>query len=113
MEASGQTREVLGKIVLGTVKGDIHNLGKNIVAGLLTAAGFEVIDIGIDVATEVFVEKVLEVEPDVLGLSSLMTITIPEQRMVIEALSRAGVRDKVKVIIAVGAVKTVRELLGV
>ena len=134
MEKAGKTRESLGKVIIGTVEGDIHNLGKNIVAALLIAAGFEVYDIGIDVPTEKFVETIKEIKPDVLGLSSLMTITIPEQRKVIEALNRAGLRDRVKVIVggapvteewaeeigadaygrdALDAVKKVKELLGV
>jgi corrinoid protein of di/trimethylamine methyltransferase len=134
MEKAGKVRETLGKVVLGTVKGDIHNLGKNIVAALLKAAGFEVHDIGVDVPVERFVQTVEEVEPDVLGLSSLMTITIPEQRQIIEALTRVGIRERVKVIVggapvtgewaeeigadgygrdAISAVKLVKELLGV
>jgi len=134
MEKAGKVRETLGKIVLGTMKGDIHNLGKNIVAALLKAAGFEVHDIGVDVPVERFVQTVEEVEPDVLGLSSLMTITIPEQRQIIEALTRVGIRERVKVIVggapvtgewaeeigadgygrdAISAVKLVKELLGV
>jgi corrinoid protein of di/trimethylamine methyltransferase len=134
MERTGKVRRSLGKVILGTVKGDIHNLGKNIVAALLTASGFEVYDIGIDIPAEVFVEKVKELKPNVLGLSSLMTITIPEQGEVIEALRKAGLRDRVKVIIggapvtaqwaeeigadaygrdAIGAVKKIKEMLGV
>lgn len=99
MAKSGKTRKSLGKVILGTVKGDIHNLGKNIVAALLTASGFEVYDLGVDIPAEVFVEQVISIKPDVLGLSSLMTISIPEQKEVLKALEGAHVREKVKVII--------------
>lgn len=92
-------RKTLGKVLLGTVAGDIHSIGKTIVASMLTANGFEVYDIGEDVPAEKFVEKVKELKPDVLGLSALLTTTLLEQRTVIEALKREGLRDKVKVII--------------
>ncbi|RLI05353.1 cobalamin-binding protein, partial [Candidatus Bathyarchaeota archaeon] len=78
---------------------DIHSIGKNIVATMLKAAGFEVIDIGVDVPTQTFVEKVRELKPDILGLSALMTTTMMKQKEVIEALREAGLRDQVKVII--------------
>jgi corrinoid protein of di/trimethylamine methyltransferase len=92
-------RKALGKVLLGTVAGDIHSIGKTIVASMLTANGFEVYDIGEDVPAEKFVEKVKELKPDVVGLSALLTTTLPEQRTVIEALKKEGLRDKVKVII--------------
>ncbi|MEM3706059.1 MAG: corrinoid protein, partial [Candidatus Bathyarchaeia archaeon] len=92
-------RKALGKVLLGTVAGDIHSIGKTIVGSMLTANGFEVYDIGEDVPAEKFVEKVKELKPDVVGLSALLTTTLPEQRTVIEALKREGLRDKVKVII--------------
>jgi corrinoid protein of di/trimethylamine methyltransferase len=92
-------RKALGKVLLGTVAGDIHSIGKTIVASMLTANGFEVYDVGEDVPAEKFVEKVKELKPDVVGLSALLTTTLPEQRTVIEALKKEGLRDKVKVII--------------
>ncbi|MEM0007604.1 MAG: corrinoid protein [Candidatus Bathyarchaeia archaeon] len=92
-------RKALGKVLLGTVAGDIHSIGKTIVGSMLTANGFEVYDIGEDVPAEKFVEKIKELKPDVVGLSALLTTTLPEQRTVIEALKREGLRDKVKVII--------------
>jgi len=92
-------RKALGKVLLGTVAGDIHSIGKTIVTSMLTANGFEVYDIGEDVPAEKFVEKVKELKPDVVGLSALLTTTLPEQRTVIEALKKEGLRDKVKVII--------------
>ncbi|MBS7637123.1 corrinoid protein, partial [Candidatus Bathyarchaeota archaeon] len=92
-------RKSLGKVLLGTVAGDIHSIGKTIVGSMLTANGFEVHDIGEDVPAEKFVEKVKELKPDIVGLSALLTTTLPEQRTVIEALKREGLREKVKVII--------------
>ncbi|MEM3566926.1 MAG: B12-binding domain-containing protein, partial [Candidatus Bathyarchaeia archaeon] len=78
-------RKALGKVLLGTVAGDIHSIGKTIVGSMLTANGFEVYDIGEDVPAEKFVEKVKELKPEVVGLSALLTTTLPEQRTVIEA----------------------------
>jgi len=99
LKKTGKERKVLGKVVIGTVAGDIHSIGKNIVASMLIANGFEVYDIGEDVPAEKFVEKVKELKPNIVGLSALMTTTLPEQKKVIEALKREGLRDKVKVII--------------
>jgi len=89
----------LGKVVIGTVQGDIHDIGKNIVISMLEASGFKVIDLGVDVPAEEFIKKVKEVQPDVLGMSALLTTTAPEQSRVIEMLKDSGLRDKVKVII--------------
>ncbi len=99
IERRGAAREAVGRFLIGTVEGDIHSIGKNIVATMLKAAGFEVIDIGVDVPTQTFVEKVKELKPDILGLSALMTTTMVKQREVIEALKEAGLRDQVKIII--------------
>ena len=100
-EIKRRGREVgyLGRVVLGTVAGDIHDIGKNIVGALLSVEGFEVIDLGADVPTEKFVEKVRELKPNILGLSALLTVTMPVQREVIEALKKAGLRDTVKVMV--------------
>lgn len=100
-EIKRRGREVgyLGRVVLGTVAGDIHDIGKNIVGALLSVEGFEVIDLGADVPTEKFVEKVKELKPNILGLSALLTVTMPVQREVIEALKKAGLRDTVKVMV--------------
>jgi trimethylamine corrinoid protein len=95
----GASRRAIGRFLIGTVEGDIHSIGKNIVATMLSAAGFEVIDIGVDVTTETFVEKVGDLKPDILGLSALMTTTMTKQRDVIEALSAADLREDVKVIV--------------
>jgi corrinoid protein of di/trimethylamine methyltransferase len=90
---------VLGRVVIGTVRGDIHDIGKNLVAAMLRASGFEVIDLGVDVPPERFVEAVREHKPDILGMSALLTTTMLEMRNVIDALRAAGLRDKVKVIV--------------
>ncbi|MDH5482358.1 MAG: corrinoid protein [Candidatus Bathyarchaeota archaeon] len=94
-----EKRESLGKVVIGTVAGDIHDIGKNIVAMMLFTAGFEVIDIGKDVSAEDFVNKTNESNADIVALSALLTTTLPAQRDVIEALRKAGIRDKVKVLV--------------
>jgi corrinoid protein of di/trimethylamine methyltransferase len=94
-----QQRDVLGKVVIGTVEGDIHEIGKTLVATMLAANGFEVHDLGVDVSAQAFVDKVREVDADVLGLSALLTTTILNQETVILTLKEAGLRDRVKVII--------------
>ena len=97
--ARKQQRQVMGKVVIGTVKGDIHEIGKTLVATMLAANGFEVHDLGVDVPAERFLAKVREVGADVLGLSALLTTTIFAQETVIQQLQEAGLRDQVKVII--------------
>jgi corrinoid protein of di/trimethylamine methyltransferase len=94
-----QQREVLGKVVIGTVQGDIHEIGKTLVATMLAANGFEVHDLGVDVSSQQFVDKVREVDANVVGLSALLTTTILNQEVVILNLKEAGLRDRVKVII--------------
>ncbi len=91
--------EPKGRVVLGTVKGDLHDIGKNLVGIMIEGAGFEVIDLGVDVSPEQFVAAVREKKADVVGLSALLTTTMPSMRSTIEALEEAGLRDKVKVII--------------
>lgn len=100
----GIKQRSMGKFLIGTVAGDIHDIGKNIVVLLLMANGFEVIDIGVEVPVEVFIEKVREIKPDILGLSSLLTSSMPEQKKVIDALTENGIRGTVKVIIGGAAV---------
>jgi trimethylamine corrinoid protein len=95
----GATRKKVGRFLIGTVEGDIHSIGKNIVATMLSTAGFEVIDLGTDVPTETFVENVEKHRPDILGLSALMTTTMTKQREVIEELKAAGLRDGLKIIV--------------
>ncbi|MEM3522340.1 MAG: corrinoid protein [Candidatus Bathyarchaeia archaeon] len=95
----------IGKVVLGTVYGDIHDIGKNIVATMLEAAGFEVFDIGCDVPTPKFIEKAEEVKADIIGASALLTVTKLEQEKIIKLLKELGLRDKYKVIVG-GAIVT-------
>lgn len=96
----------IGKIAIGTVYGDLHDIGKNVVAVMLGAAGFDVVDLGVDVPTERFVETVRQEKPEIVGMSALITVTMPEMEKVMTALERAGVRDKVKVIIGGAPVTT-------
>lgn len=88
-----------GKIVIGTVKGDLHDIGKNLVVMMLEGAGYQVIDLGIDVDAEKFVESVKTYNPHILGMSALLTTTMPYMKVTIEALEKAGLRDKIKVIV--------------
>lgn len=128
-----QVIESAGSVLLGTVKGDIHEIGKSLVGTMLSANGFKVHDLGVDVPTETFVAKIQEIKPDILGLSALLTTTMVMQREVIKALVEAGIRDKVKVMVggapvtrgwaeeigadgyaedAMGAVQIARQLVG-
>jgi corrinoid protein of di/trimethylamine methyltransferase len=89
----------LGTMVIGTVKGDIHDIGKNLVAMMMEGAGFEVIDIGIDNPVENFLAAIEEHQPDILGMSALLTTTMPYMRVVIKALKEAGLRDSLIVMV--------------
>jgi 5-methyltetrahydrofolate--homocysteine methyltransferase len=89
----------LGKVVMGTVTGDLHDIGKNLVKMMLEGAGFEVIDLGVDVSVEKFVEAVKEHQPNIIGMSALLTTTMVNMPEVIKALEVAGLRDKVKIMI--------------
>ena len=91
--------EPRGTVAIGTVKGDLHDIGKNLVAMMLEGGGYEVIDLEVDVSPERFVEVVNEDGPDAIGLSALLTTTMPSMKDTIDALEEAGVRDKVKVMI--------------
>jgi len=99
IEKRGEKAASLGKVVLGTVFGDVHNIGKDMVSTLLYAAGFEVIDLGINVRGEDFLKAVRDEKPDILAMSALLTTTAAEQRNVIEGLGKEGLRDKVKIIV--------------
>lgn len=94
----------LGKVVIGTVAGDIHNIGKDIVAMMLSANGFEVFDLGVDVPTNRFVEKLKETGAPIVGLSGLLTTSFESMKQTIEAIEVAGLRDKVKIMIGGGLV---------
>jgi len=134
LKKSGGERKALGRVVIGTVAGDIHDIGKNIVAMLLFTAGFEVYDLGKDVSAEEFVKKTKELNPDIVAMSALLTTTLPAQREVVQALNKSGLRDKVKILVggapttgewakeigaegygadAIEAVKVAKKLLGV
>jgi corrinoid protein of di/trimethylamine methyltransferase len=129
-----EEREVLGKVVIGTVEGDIHEIGKTLVATMLTANGFQVKDVGVGVTAADFVAAVQEMGANLVGLSALLTTTMLNQRKVIEALREAGIRDQVKIMVggapvtkqwateigadgyaenAVGSVALARRLVGV
>jgi corrinoid protein of di/trimethylamine methyltransferase len=97
--ARQEQRQVLGTVVIGTVEGDIHEIGKSLVATMLGASGFQVHDLGVDVPANEFVKRVQETGANVVGLSALLTTTMRNQEMVIEALKEAGLRERVKVII--------------
>ncbi len=133
MQRLATRRRVLGRVVLGTVKGDIHEIGKNLVGMMLSTSGFEVHDLGVDVVPERFVEAAREHDADIVGVSALLTTTMSGQRTVVEAIEAAGMRPKVKVIVggapasatwaseigadgysedAIGAVALVRRLVG-
>jgi corrinoid protein of di/trimethylamine methyltransferase len=99
LKAAGQSRQVLGKVVLGTVKGDIHEIGKSLVGSMLSANGFEVFDLGIDVESETFIAKAHEYGADILALSALLTTTMLRQREVIEHLVESGLREQVQVMV--------------
>lgn len=104
LQRLGAKRQSLGTIVLGTVYGDIHNIGKAMVGALLTADGFTVYDIGVDVPAEKFVEEVNAKQADVLAMSALLTTTAPEQRKVIRLLREAGLRNKVRIMVGGSAI---------
>jgi corrinoid protein of di/trimethylamine methyltransferase len=134
MSKRGTERQVYGKVVLATVQGDIHDIGKTLVGTMLSAYGFQVYDLGVDVAIPKIVEKAREVGANIVALSALLTTTMVRQKDVIEALEDVGLRDKVKVLVggapvtqewvqqigadgysedAVGAVSLAKKLLGV
>jgi 5-methyltetrahydrofolate--homocysteine methyltransferase len=88
-----------GKVIVGTVKGDLHDIGKNLVAMMLEGGGFEVIDLGVDASPETFVNAIRDEQPQVVGMSALLTTTMVNMRTTIDALAEAGVRDQVKIMI--------------
>jgi len=100
----GAKKESVGSVVIGTVYGDIHSIGKTMVATLLSAEGFSVHDLGINVAAEGFVEAVKKYKADILAMSALMTTTAPEQRKVTETLREEGLSDRVKIMVGGAAV---------
>jgi len=99
LKRQGTTREILGRVVLATVEGDIHEIGKTLVGTMLTEAGLEVHDLGVNVPAETIIAKAEEVGADIVGLSALLTTTMVRQREVIEAMDRKGLRNKTRVIV--------------
>jgi corrinoid protein of di/trimethylamine methyltransferase len=104
LKRKGAKREVLGTVVIGTVYGDIHDIGKTMVSTLLIAGGFKVIDLGVNVNVEQFVEAIKRHAPDILAISALMTMTSYEQMKVVATLQQLGLRDKVKIMVGGGAI---------
>jgi corrinoid protein of di/trimethylamine methyltransferase len=99
LHARQQVTESVGTLVIGTVEGDIHEIGKTLVGTMMSAHGFRVHDVGVDVPPGVFVDKVREVKADLLGLSALLTTTMTAQREVMRAVEEAGIREQVKVMV--------------
>jgi corrinoid protein of di/trimethylamine methyltransferase len=95
----GTSRDILGKVVLATVEGDIHEIGKSLVGTMLTAAGFEVYDLGVNVPADQIMAKVQEVDADIVGLSALLTTTMVRQKEVIEEMDKLGLRKKTRVMV--------------
>ena len=103
----------LGKVIIGTVAGDIHDIGKDIVTFMLDVNGFEVYDLGVDVPAEEFIDKIKEVEPEVVGLSGFLTVSFDSMKETIQSIKDKGLRDKVKIMIGGGTLDdTVREYVG-
>jgi 5-methyltetrahydrofolate--homocysteine methyltransferase len=98
-ELAAANIQAVGKAVIGTVQGDLHDIGKNLVGMMLEGAGFEVIDLGVDVSPEKYVRAVQEQHPDLVGCSALLTTTMPRMHDIVLALQAAGLRDQVKVMI--------------
>lgn len=99
MATSKEKRKVLGTVVMGTVAGDVHTIGKNMVGAILTANGFAVHDIGIDASVESFINKAKEVNADLIGAAAMITSTYPQQREIMDALEREGLMDKIKLMV--------------
>jgi corrinoid protein of di/trimethylamine methyltransferase len=96
---AGGENQSRGTIIMATVKGDLHDIGKNLVSMMLEGAGFKVMDLGVDLSVDKLVEQVKALKPDILGLSALLTTTMPEMQKVIGELKAQGLRDKVKVLV--------------
>jgi 5-methyltetrahydrofolate--homocysteine methyltransferase len=113
LQAQAGAQKKLGRVLIGTVKGDIHDIGKNIVTFLLDANGFEVRDIGVDVPPQKFVEAIRDFSPQVVGLSGFLTLAFDAMKETVEAIKAAGLRDEVKIMIGGGQVNaTIQEYAG-
>jgi methylmalonyl-CoA mutase cobalamin-binding domain/chain len=99
LKKRGAERQILGRVVIGTVEGDIHEIGKSLVATMLAASGFEVHDLGVDTPGDKLIGRALEVNANILAMSALLTTTMVRQREVIEELEKEGLRDRVKVMV--------------
>ena len=129
----GEAREMMGKVVLATVEGDIHEIGKTLVGTMLSASGFEVVDLGVDQPADKIIGKALEIDAQIIGMSALLTTTMVRQREVIEELDKEGLRPRIEVMVggapitrdwvekikadgysedAIGAVKIAKDLVG-
>jgi len=104
IKKSGKIRKSSGIVVIGTVFGDIHNIGKDMVATLLAADGYQVVDLGVNINAKQFISAIKEHQPDLLAMSSLMTMTASEQGKVIDALKKESLREKIKIIVGGGAI---------
>lgn len=105
--------EKLGTVLMGTVAGDIHNLGKDIATTMLDINGFEVVDLGVDVPARTFVEKIREIQPDAVGMSGLLTLAFDAMKETVQAIEAAGLRQKVKIMIGGATVdESIREYVG-
>jgi corrinoid protein of di/trimethylamine methyltransferase len=134
LKKQGTERKMLGKVVIATVEGDIHEIGKSLVATMLGASGFEVYDLGVDTPSEKIIGKALEVNADIIAMSALLTTTMVKQKEVIEELEKEGLRQRIKVMVggapvtrdwvnairadgfsedAIGAVAIAKQLMGV
>lgn len=108
-----EEKDFKGKILLVTIQGDIHDLGKNILATLLKLEGFKIYDLGVDINPDVIVEKVKEIKPDFLGFSALLTITFDPMKLVIDKLKEEGLRDRIKVLVGGGITTSlVKDYIG-
>ena len=113
LEELGKVRRIIGRFVIGTVEGDIHDIGKNIVVTMASGAGFEVIDLGVDVPAQKFVEAIKQYNPDIVGMSGLLTLAIESMKKTVDAIKASGLRDKVKIIIGGGRVdEYAKEYIG-
>jgi corrinoid protein of di/trimethylamine methyltransferase len=134
LKKRGTERKMLGKVVIATVEGDIHEIGKSLVATMLSASGFEVFDLGVDTPTDKIIGKALEINADIIAMSALLTTTMVKQKEVIEELQKEGLRNRVKIMVggapvtrdwvtaigadgfsedAIGAVAIAKKLMGV
>jgi 5-methyltetrahydrofolate--homocysteine methyltransferase len=112
-QADGGEQQKLGKVLIGTVHGDLHDIGKNIVSFMLDINGFEVKDIGIDVPVQTFIDEINDFQPDVVGLSGFLTLAFDSMKETIEAFDQAGMRDSFKIMIGGGQIdETVRSYTG-